>query len=700
VAASKYHWGPPWEGEAAYIDPKVRRPASHRRSLHGRGLPGEWNKACALAPVTTFNVVTKGARPLMFKSILKCSAAITALVLFHSASAQEQVGEAVDCLCNGVRMEKDIVVTANGTVTPRKETGQAITVIDRAVLEAEQSVSIAEILRTVPSVTFAANGGIGAATSVFIRGGESAQTLVLIDGVRINDPSSPNSAFDFGALLTGNIDQVEILRGPNSVIWGSQAMGGVISIRNAEPGRVLATNALAEYGSFDTAQARVNVSGRTGIVSGSIGGGYFRTGGISALSAGTERDGYENYSANGKLKVEFSEAFEVDLRGYYNKGRVEFDDPFGAGPDTFPVTNNEQFIGYVGLNSSVLDGRLKQRVSYSRTQISRVGSEADVEGSFNVNYLKGEIDRFEYAGSFAAADAATLIFGAEHERSRSSSFFPAGGGAGPDLAKYLVTSGYGQLVVKPLSGLTLTGGVRYDDYSEFGGQTTFAANFAYSPNGGNTVLRGTYAEGFRAPSLTEALPPFGNAALKPETAKSYDAGIEHHLLDDKVTASATYFYRKSNDTIAFSFVSFQSENIARTRAEGVEIVLALRPTNSFSVNAHYSIVEATNRSAGDQFGNRLARRPKDSASLSADWKTPLGLALGSTVTITGDSFNDAANNVRLDSYVWAGLRASYPVTDKFELYTRVDNLFDEAYETVRTYGTYGRGGTVGIRAKF
>jgi vitamin B12 transporter len=623
----------------------------------------------------------------MPKFILKCSAAIAALGLLPcSAFAADET--------------ETIVVTANGTATPADETGQAITVIDRKALETEQSVSLSEILRKVPSVTFASNGGVGAATSVFIRGGESAQTLVLIDGVRINDPSSPNSAFDFGALLTGNIDRIEVLRGPNSVIWGSQAIGGVISVRNAEPGPELAVNALAEYGSFDTAQARANVSGRTGIISGSIGGGYFRTGGISALRAGTERDGYENYSANGKLKVEFSDALGLDLRGYYNNGTVEFDDQFGASPNTFPVTNNEQFIGYIGLNSSLIDGRLKQRLSYSRTQISRVGKEANVPFSFNVNRLKGEINRFEYAGSFAAADAATLIFGAEHERSFASSFFPAGGGAGPDLAKYSVTSGYGQLVVKPFFGLTLTSGVRYDDYSEFGGQTTFGANFAYTLNGGNTIFRGTYAEGFRAPSLTEALPPFGNAALKPETATSYDAGIEQHLLDDKVTASATYFWRKSNDTIAFSFDTFQSENIARTRAEGVEIVLALRPTDSFSVNAQYSIVDAANRSAGAQFGNRLARRPKDSASLSADWKTPFGLALGGTVTITGDSFNDAANTVRLESYVLAGLRASYPVTDKFEFYARVDNLFDEAYETVSGYGTYGRGGYVGVRAKF
>ena len=129
----------------------------------------------------------------------------------------------------------DIVVTASGIEQPRDQVGQAITVIDKDKLDDSQALAISDLLRTVPGVRVARNGSIGGVTSVFIRGGESSQTLVLIDGVRINDPSSPNAAFDFGSLLTGNIDRVEILRGPNSVIWGSQAIGGVVNVRTEEP---------------------------------------------------------------------------------------------------------------------------------------------------------------------------------------------------------------------------------------------------------------------------------------------------------------------------------------------------------------------------------------------------------------------------------------------------------------------------------
>ena len=627
--------------------------------------------------------------------------AVAAIALLPSVAwAQDDARQEFIIAHSGGLPETEIVVTATGSQTKRKETGQAIIVLDAGALKTSQTASISDILRTVPSIAIARNGGVGSQTSVFIRGGESSQTLVLIDGVRINDPSSPNAAFDFGALLTGNIDRVEVLRGPNSVIWGSQAIGGVISVRTVEPTESFTANALAEYGSYNTAQARANVAGTSGIFSGSVGAGYYRTDGISALSAGTEKDGYKNFSANGKLKVNFSDALNLDLRGYYNKGRVEFDDPFGATANTFPVTNNEQFIGYVGLNSTLFDDHLKGRLSYSRTDISRIGTEPNVPFSFNVNRLKGTIDRFEYHGTFDIADPVTLNFGAEHERSFASTFFPAGGGTAPSKAKNSVTSGFGQLTLRPLKGLTLTGGVRYDDYSLYGGQTTFGANFAYAPGDGNTVFRGTYAEGFRAPTLTEALLPFGNTALKPETAKSYDVGIEHSFLDGRATASATYFRRNSNDTITFSFVTFQSENIARTRSEGVELGLALRPSDRLTLSAQYSLVDATSQSLGATFGNQLARRPKDNASVIVDWKSPWGLALGGTVTLTGDSFNNLSNTVRLDGFASASLRASYPVTDQFELFGRVENLFDVAYETVRTYGTLGRNAYVGVRAKF
>ena len=592
--------------------------------------------------------------------------------------------------------EDDIVVTASGFEQPRSETGQAITVIDRDRLEELQAVSIVDALRLLPSVAVVQRGQVGSQTSVFIRGGNSSQTLVLVDGVRVNDLSAPNGAFDFGALLTGNIGRVEVLRGPNSIIWGSQAIGGVINVQSITPTEAFAVNAGAEFGYADSVKGNINLSGTSGIFEGSVGGAYYRTDGISTLSGGNEKDGFENAAANGRLKVNLSDNFSLDFRGYYNHGIIEFDSPFGAGADAVPVSRNRQFVGYVGANLDLMDGRWQNRVAYTRTDITRLGTDP-VVFSFNNFDVKGTVDRVEYHSAFEVADAATLVFGAEHERTFASTSFE---GAPADIARNKVTSGFGQLILRPLTGLTLNGGVRHDDYTDYGGQTTFGGNIAFTPNEGRTVLRATYGEGFRAPTLVEGQPPFGNPNLKSETARNFDFGLEHAVPDGKARMFVTYFNRRSTDLIAFSFDSFQSENIEQVKTQGFEAGFALNPTDQFDIRASYSLVDAINRSAGANFGNRLALRPQHSANMTVDWQTPLGVTLGTTVLMVGDSFDNASNSVWLDGYMLVALRASLSVTDALEIYARVDNLLDEGYVTVARYNTYGRNAAVGVRAKF
>jgi vitamin B12 transporter len=594
------------------------------------------------------------------------------------------------------RIVTDIVVTATGFAQPRVETGQAISVIDRNRLDTLQAATIADAIQTIPSVRVATRGGIGGQSSAFIRGGNSSQTLVLIDGVRLNDPSSPNGLFDFGGLMTGNVGRVEVLRGPNSIIWGSQAIGGVVNVQSIIPARAFAATASAEYGRYDTGQVRANIAGTSGKFEGSVGGAYFTSGGISSLKSGTERDGYRNNAANGRLKINLSDAFSLDLRGYYNHGRVNYDSPFGAGGNALPVSRNTQFIGYVGANSSLLDDRLHSRMSYARTDIKRVGKDP-VVFSFNNFDVAGTIDRFELHNSFDIVPAATIVFGIEHERSFATTSFE---GAPADVARNRVTSGFAQAILRPATGLTMTGGVRHDDYSTYGGQTTLGGNIAYTPNEGRTVFRATYGEGFRAPTLSEGQPPYGNRALKPETARNFDLGAEHGFLGNKARASITYFNRKSSNLISFSFDTFQSENIERVRSNGVEFELALKPLPTLDVRANYGLVNARIRTLGVQFGNRLALRPRENATVSLDWQTPWRASIGGSVALTGDSFDNQANTVRLDGYLLASLRASVPLGETFELFGRVENLFNAQYEIVKGYGTYGRNAHIGVRTKF
>ena len=589
-----------------------------------------------------------------------------------------------------------IVVTASGFEQPRSETGQAIDIVDRERLDQLQSATIGDALQSVPGVTVAARGGLGGQTSAFLRGGNSSQTLVLIDGVRINDLTSPNGAFDFGTLMTGNIGQVEVLRGPNSIIWGSQAIGGVVNIQSLAPADGFEGRFGAEYGAADTKGMNANIAGTSGAFEGSFGGSYVDAQGISALAGGTERDGFENVAGNGRLKVNITDTFNLDFRGYYNHATVEYDSAFGIGANALPVTRNRQFIGYVGANVVALDGRMQNRIAYTRTDIRRLGTDP-VVFSFNNFIVRGSIDRAEYHTAFDVNDALTMTAGLEYERTFASTSFE---GAAADVARNHVASGFSQIIVRPVAGLTVTGGVRHDKYNDYGGQTTLGGNIAFTPNDGRTMLRATYGEGFRAPTLSEGQPPYGNPDLRPETARNFDLGFEQQILNGTARFFATYFNRRSTDLIAFSFATFQSENIDRVKSTGVEAGFSLNPTDRLDIRASYTLVDAVNRSVGANFGNQLALRPQHSGSLTVDWQMPIGLSVGSSVLLIGNSFDDASNSVALDGYALVGLRASLPINDRVELYGRVDNIFDVQYTVVAGYNSFGRNAAVGVRAKF
>lgn len=585
-----------------------------------------------------------------------------------------------------------ITVLATGFAFDPDNSGQAISAISRERLDQLQSVTVADALRTLPGVTVTQRGPVGSQTSVFLRGANSAQTLVLIDGVRINDPSSPNAAFDFGGLITGNVEQVEVLRGASSVVWGSQAIGGVVNVESASPSGPLSLSGAFEYGSADTVTARGNVAGSFGAIEASFGGAWYRSDGISALTSGTEADGSDIHALNGRIKAHLADNISLDLRGYYAKARIDYDSPFSGGGNALPVTNNRQWVAYAGLNFDLAEGRWQNRVAYTRTDIHRIGTDP-VVFSFNNYDVSGTIDRIEWRSSYELSELALVAAGVEYEKVHASTSFE---GFAPDIADNDVTGGYVQLTLRPLAGLSLTGGVRHDDYSDYGGQTTLGGNLSYTPNDGATLLRASVGEGFRAPTLTEGQPPYGNTALRPETARNIDVGIEQALIGGKVRAFAIWFDRRSTDLIVYSFTTFQSENIGKANANGVELGFTADPVPQLHLAASYTLTNTRN----EETGKRLQLRPQHSGSVTIDWTSPIGLKLGASALLVGDSFDDAANAVRLDGHALFGLRAALPLSAGVELYGRVDNLFDTGYTVVRGYGTMGRAGTVGVRARF
>ncbi len=636
--------------------------------------------------------------------LLPCIAAATPA---FAQSAQSTAG-----LAQAADAGDDVIVTANRAARPASTIGQSVTVLDADTIRTRQAVVVSDLLRQTPGVTVVRNGGVGTATSVNIRGADSDQTVALIDGIKLNDPSSPGGGFNFGGLLIGNISRIEVLRGAQSVLWGSQAIGGVVNLITRQPSDQLSVNARAEGGWHDTGQAFANVSGKVGPVAASIGGGYYTTDGISTFAPGPERDGYRNYAANGSLGIDLASNVSVDLRGFYSNGRTDIDGfpaPRFVFGDTREYGESEQWTGYAGLNAALFDGRFRNRIGYAHTDSDRRNIDPDGTPTETFRGI-GRNDRLEYQGTVDVTSAVFATFGAEREVSRfSTSSF----GGPVTRGRARIFSGYGQLAVTPIAGLTATAGVRHDDHNVFGGATTFSGSGVYSPNGGATAFRASYSEGFKAPTLYQLQSEYGNLALNPERSKGWDAGVTQKALGGAVEASATYFKRNSADLI--TFVSCAPpltgictgkpngtyDNIARTRAQGVEATLLLRPVEALTFAASYTWIDAENRSTGTiNFGRDLPRRPDNSVTVNADYRWPFGLTTGATITAVGDSFDNASNARRLDGYVVTDIRASFPLGQQVELYGRVENLFDERYQTIFQYGQPGRGAFGGIRLTY
>lgn len=608
-----------------------------------------------------------------------------------------------------------IVVTANRTAQPIERIGHSVTVIDAAELERRQTQTVADLLRTVPGVSIARNGGVGTSTSVFIRGAESDQTVALIDGVKLNDPSSPGGGFNFGNLLTGNIERIEVLRGPSSVLWGSQAIGGVVNMITRQPTDMLRVNLRGEYGFRNTGQLVGNIAGKAGPLSASAGAGWFRTDGISAFSearGGVEKDRYENFGANANLNLSLSDWLSIDARGWYSDGRVNID---GFPPPSFALgdvneeSRTRELVGYTGINAAFFEGRFRNRLGFAYTDTRR--RNVSLTGVPTETFAgNGRNERLEYQGIFDFAEGWQATGGLERETSRfSSSSF----GAPATIGRAQIDSVYGQLVATPLTGLTLTGGVRHDDHNRFGGATTFGASGVFSAGRAGTTFRASYAEGFKAPSLFQLQSNFGNQLLRPERSKGWDAGVTQALVGNTLRASATYFSRDSTDLIVFISCplprtgicmgrpSGTYDNVARAKAEGVEIGLTLQPVAALRVQANYTYTNATNRSPGNaNFGRQLVRRPQQSLTALIHYRWPLGLETGATLTHVGRSFDNAANTTRIQGYVLADLRASFPVTERIDVYGRIENLFDERYETIIRFGTPGRAAYGGVRLRY
>ncbi len=618
--------------------------------------------------------------------------------------AQQAQAEAVTEPCSGC-----ITVTATGIAQPTDEVGQPLAIITSDEIDRVQGPDIARVLARMPGVSFSRNGPLGAFTGVRVRGAASEALLVLVDGVRMADMASPAGGFDFGTLSSSGIGRIELLRGSNSLVWGSDALGGVMNIATrVEQGAV----ASLEYGGEQQWSAQASLGHVDDRLSAGLNAGYIHAGGFSSAASGTERDGFEEVTLSGHARFEVAPGLSLAADGRYGEGESEMDGfapPLFVFGDTHERQDTRQFSGRIGADYT--GGALDLRAGFALSDTERDLVDEDL-GKTPYYSTDGRSSRAELFGRLRLPAAFRLDFGADKEWTRYAAHDRSVWAVPPGIARGRADSTSGHAMLGYYGErLVIAAGARLDDHSRFGTHWTFGASSSLAL-GPQLRLRASYGEGFKAPSLFQLLSDYGNAGLKPETSKAWDAGLEYGDRSGKAFVALSLFRRDTRNLI--DYVSCWGvtsgictnrpngtyDNIGRTRAQGFELELGYALSPALRLQGVWSHVRAKDRTqASFTQGNALARRPRNTGTLSLDWTGPADLSLGMDLRVAGPSFDDAWNTTRLSGYALADIRASVPVSQRLELFGRIENLWNEHYQTAAGYDTQGRAAFVGARLR-
>ena len=612
----------------------------------------------------------------------------------------------------------DLVVTATLEPVSINDVASSITVITRKEIEQRQVKYLADLLRDVPGFSVSQAGGVGAQTQIRVRGAEANHMLVLVDGIRANDPASVDE-FQFQFATTANIERIEIIRGPQSSIWGSDAMAGVINIIRTKDARETWVSGSAEGGSFGTFNAAADggLSRENFRLQGGVS--YYTTDGINIAREGDEEDGSDNTTANLGLEWDINDAWSVVASGQYVDAETQFDDVdffvTGLPVDTDRVTRADR---------TYVRGEVRYKPSGSRWS-----------GNASVNYTDSDNKNF-YDGIFNSSTAAevvdarargSVLLGEERHHRLTAAFdyidtdFSQRGEALPwgdpnQDQSYDQTSLAGEYVGKYASGFTWTASARYNDFSDFDDITTWQTAFSYQATE-IIRLRGSIGTGFKAPTFTERYGFYpdqfiGNPDLRPEESRGWELGFDSRWMEQGVTFGAVYFNSKLRDEIdgfVFDPETFLYTAINRdtdSHRKGVELVFDWKPLIDLDIGANYTYTDSTEPAEGEDI--RELRRPRHMGSLSMQYRFAGGRAYANlNLSFTGkqyDAFFDPntflSEQVELDSYTLLDLAGGWRINESLELIARITNLTDEAYEDVLGYSTRGRGYFGGIRGRF
>jgi vitamin B12 transporter len=599
--------------------------------------------------------------------------------------------------------EPTVVITANRIATPEAELGSATSVLTAQDLETRQTQEVYDILQQVPGLELTNTGGRGGTTAVRLRGFDEQDVKVLIDGIEVADPSATASYYDFTDLTAAGIQRIEVVRGPQSTLYGSDAMGGVINITTKsghdDPGETVSL----EGGSFGTLDGMAALRGVSGPLDYAATVSGLETDGIVAAepkNGNSQKDPYDNFTATLKLGLTLAPNATITT-------------VFRA------VDENHTYPGYSAVTGLPADQILPVNASTTQEYYGRVEGDlklGPVTNTLGVNvtaidrdyagpypgWYDGKTNAVDYQGIWTIEPAWKLAFGGE---TREEDYADNTG----LTASQRTDGGWAELDGSPLEALVLTAGLRGDRVESGASAITYRLTASYGiPGESGLRLHASWGTGFKAPSLYQefANEPGvveGDPKLKPERSRGWDAGIEERAWDGRLVADVTYFSNRITDLIDGFYLpdyTYKYGNVDRATTDGVETSVRATLTPDLDLTGAWTWLEAQ-----DGTGTELLRRPHQTIAGTATWSPVEGVrAFASATWISAETDDDfatyPASVVRLTPYTVLALGASWQATTSLSLHARIENLTDRRYEDVLGYAAMGRAAYAGATVSF
>jgi vitamin B12 transporter len=621
----------------------------------------------------------------LFRSRVVVSLVLASLPLATRARAQDVAPMSITI---------DTPITVYGATripTPENQLGTSVTVITGDQIEQKQQRTLPEVLQDVPGLNVVQAGSPGGTASVFIRGTNANHTKVLVDGIDVSDPSSTDGSFDFSQLLATDIDRVEVLRGPQSGLYGSEAIGGVINIITKTGNGPPKATAGVEGGSFGTFNQTAGISGSQARFNYNANIAHYRTTNTQVTPSDLVPPGrplnddfYDNTTYATKLGANLTDNFDVGLVArYIDTDLRSTSDDLIAGPEAIRTdSDNHELFTRGTAHLTLFDGLFDQTLGYGYTNYRRRifdPNDATLAFGNDPGYFRGDRTKLDYQGNIHVMAGQIVTIGAEHERDTINDSSPATGAYSNNAGFVQLQSSFGERFFN-------TASLRYDGNSQFGGATTYRIAPAVVVPETDTTFRGSVGTGFKAPTLDQlfdSFPAFGffaNPNLVPEKSFGWDAGVEQKFLDRRVSVGATYFHNNIKNLIDFNDTFTTLINVGEATTYGVESFVAYKPWDVLSLRADYTYTMARN----DITDEALSRRPKHKASLSATWQVTERASLTGTVLYTGSWIDSNRSGTMAglvaSPYTLVNIAGSYDVGHGVTAFARIDNLTDRHYQ--------------------